>query len=498
MTRIRGLLLCACAALACAGAHGAAAGLEVGVTEDAGKADGGAAFFATLSDVGLKANRVSINWDPAHQTTISGQAQLAAWLPKAQVSGTRVVFAVAPHDAKDFNSSAGAKTQFVDFVRKLAQTFPTVKDYVIGNEPNQPLFQLPQFAPNGKAVSAAAYLPVLAGSYDALKAVNPTITVIGVGLSPRGNDLPFAKSNISRSPVRFLHDLGVAYRASKRTTPLMDEFAFHPYPARNSDAPDVGYVWPNAGLPNLDRIKQALWDAFHGTAQPTVAEPRKTFARPLKLDLDEVGWQVAIQPALVGLYFGAETPNLVPVSEQTQADYYREVITSVECDPAVRMLSFFHLSDELDLGRWQSGLIRADGSKRPSYDAVRQTIAQTHESHQHRRPPARRVGEAEEAVPAQAQAVELHRGSGRGGVVQGGDLQGRAAQGRDREAPADGAPEAAAQCQGDDQGQVEGRISSGAKAEGRDLRVRHSNDRHHELAALHRLREQAVSRRPTA
>jgi len=378
MTRIRGLLLCACAALACAGAHGAAAGLEVGVTEDAGKADGGAAFFATLSDVGLKANRVSINWDPAHQTTISGQAQLAAWLPKAQVSGTRVVFAVAPHDAKDFNSSAGAKTQFVDFVRKLAQTFPTVKDYVIGNEPNQPLFQLPQFAPNGKAVSAAAYLPVLAGSYDALKAVNPTITVIGVGLSPRGNDLPFAKSNISRSPVRFLHDLGVAYRASKRTTPLMDEFAFHPYPARNSDAPDVGYVWPNAGLPNLDRIKQALWDAFHGTAQPTVAEPRKTFARPLKLDLDEVGWQVAIQPALVGLYFGAETPNLVPVSEQTQADYYREVITSVECDPAVRMLSFFHLSDELDLGRWQSGLIRADGSKRPSYDAVKQTIAQTH------------------------------------------------------------------------------------------------------------------------
>ena len=34
------------------------------MTEDAGKTgDGGATFFATLNDVGLKVNRVSINWD---------------------------------------------------------------------------------------------------------------------------------------------------------------------------------------------------------------------------------------------------------------------------------------------------------------------------------------------------------------------------------------------------------------------------------------------------
>jgi hypothetical protein len=44
----------------------------------------------------------------------------------------------------------------------------------------------------------------------------------------------------------------------------------------------------------------------------------------------------------------------------------------------VRILSFFHLVDETDLDRWQSGLERADGSHRPSYDTVKQTIAQTH------------------------------------------------------------------------------------------------------------------------
>jgi hypothetical protein len=143
VTRICRLLLCACAALACAtaGAGAARAGLDVGVTEDAGKTGSGAPFFATLTDVGLKVNRVSINWDPRNPTTIVGQAQIAAWMPQAQVSGTRIVFAVAPLSARDLTASPSARAQFVAFVEKVAKTFPTVKDYVIGNEPNQPRFR---------------------------------------------------------------------------------------------------------------------------------------------------------------------------------------------------------------------------------------------------------------------------------------------------------------------------------------------------------------------
>jgi hypothetical protein len=258
-----------------------------------------------------------------------------------------------------------------------------VKDYVIGNEPNLNRFWQPQFNGKGKPLSAAAYEPVLAGSYDALKAVDTANTVIGVALSPRGNDNPHATSNPSRSPVRYLHDLGAVYRASHRTTPLMDELAFHPYPSRNTDSPTLGYAWPNAGLPNLGRIRQAFWDAFRRTAQPTFAEPGNKFARPLRLDLDEVGWQVAPLPALAGLYYGVETEKTV--SEQTQATYYGNVIRSTECDASVRMLSFFHLVDEPNLDRWQSGLERADGSHRPSYDAVKNTIAQTHGNCQGRR-----------------------------------------------------------------------------------------------------------------
>lgn len=375
LTRISGLFCCAALALMLAGA--AQGSLEVGVTEDAGKTtDGGAAFFASLTDLGLTANRVSILWDAANPTVIQSQADIESWLPQAQAAHVRIIFAVSPLNARGLTDSPAALSQFVAFVQQLAHTFPTVKDYVIGNEPNQPRFWLPQFNPAGKALSAAAYLPVLAQSYDALKAIDPAITVIGVGLSPRGNDQPGASSNPSRSPVRFLHDLGAAYRASERTKPLMDELAFHPYPSSSRDSIATGYVWPNAGVANLDRIKQAVWDAFHGTAQTPFAEAGKTYAHPLMLDLDEVGWQVTILPALASLYFGAETGPTT--DEATQAQIYSDLIKQVACDPSVRMLNFFHLIDELDLNRWQSGLMRGDGSHRPSYDAVKDTIAQTH------------------------------------------------------------------------------------------------------------------------
>jgi hypothetical protein len=363
----------ACAALAVAAA--AHAGLTIGVSEDRGKDTDPASFFATLQDLGLTQNRASIVWDPAQPDVIGGQEQIAQWLPAAQSAGVRIVFSIAPKSARAITDSPNASGQFAAFVSRVAQTFPQVKDYVIGNEPNQPYFWLPQFDTAFKPVAAAAYEPLLAASYDALKAVDPAINVIGIGLSPRGNDNPNAKSNISRSPVRFLRDLGVAYRASHRTKPIMDELAFHPYPAVNTDPPDVGYIWPNAGLPNLDRIKQAAWDAFNGTAQPTFAEPRVPSLQPLRLELDEVGWEVAPLPGLAGLYTGIETKRTV--DETAQADYYRDVIASSECDPTIRSLSFFLLMDEPDLSKWQSGLERIDGSHRPSYDAVKSTLAQT-------------------------------------------------------------------------------------------------------------------------
>src|SRR5205814_2564965 len=117
--------------------------------------------------------------------------------------------------------------------------------------PNQPRFWQPQFSETGADVSGASYEPLLAASYDALKGVDPSITVIGLGLAPRGNDNPFAKDNVSISPVRCLKYVGTAYRASEPNKPLMDELGFHPYPNQKNEPPLKGYPWPKAGIPNL-------------------------------------------------------------------------------------------------------------------------------------------------------------------------------------------------------------------------------------------------------
>jgi hypothetical protein len=373
---VKTLLVACCACVALAFCGSATANVTFGITEDTGALGDPTMFYSTLNDLGASENRISILWDPSQPTTIPNQVALDYWLPQAAISAVRVVLAVSPAHAGDITSSPTRIAEFAAFLRQLATTYPTVKDFVVGNEPNQDRFWQPQFNAREARVSGAAYEPLLAASYDALKSVGPAINVIGVGLSPRGNDNPLSPDNISTSPIRFLHDVGVAYRASKRKKPLMDELGFHPYPNQNNDPPLKGYPWPKAGIPNLDRLKQAVWDAFNGTAQPIFAERGKaTPAKVLTLDLDETGWQVAIPRSLQTLYTGKE--NVIPIDEGTQAQYYPDIVRFVSCDPSVRSLSFFHLVDERDLDRWQSGLMRIDDSKRPSYASVKTAIAQT-------------------------------------------------------------------------------------------------------------------------
>jgi len=308
----------------------ARADVQFGVAEDAGKYadDGGASFFSMLTDLGMTENRIAVFWSPSQPTTIQEKAFLDRSLPQAALRGTRILFSVQPARPADVTATPNGPQQFADYAALLARTYPQVEDFIVGNEPNQPRFWQPQFV-GGKPASAAAYERTLALTYDALKGVDPTIRVIGLGLSPRGNDNPNASSNVSTSPVRFIRELGAAYRASGRTRPIMDQLAFHPYPNPSSadDPLTKGYQWPNAGVPNLGRIKQAFWDAFNGTGQPTFAEagaPSRSlaaFAAPVTFVLDETGWQTAISSSSRAAYTGLE--NSKTVSEATQAGDYR-------------------------------------------------------------------------------------------------------------------------------------------------------------------------------
>ena len=178
--------------------------------------------------------------------------------------------------------------------------------------------------------------------------------------------------------MRFIAALGAAYRQSGRTTPLADVVDVHAYSNINTQPLTRPYQWPQAGAADLDRIKQAWWDAFNGTAQPLFQEtgdptgPNTTYVR---FRIDESGTQVKIDPNKVNptLYSGRE--NVPTVDEATQARYYTDLIDLIKCDPTVGTLDLFHLIDEPLLNGFQSGLLRIDDGRRPSYAAVKKAIA---------------------------------------------------------------------------------------------------------------------------
>jgi hypothetical protein len=354
------------AALTLSGA--AHADATFGVADDAGKyaEDGGIGFFGGMRSIGLTGNRITVQWDASRPMTIVEKPFLDRSLPHAK--GIHVVFALYPMRPDALTASPNGPAQFAAWVQLLARTYPQVKDYTIGNEPNKSYFWRPQFAADGTPVAAATFEPVLAASYDALKAIDPKITVAGVGLSERGNDDARAESNVSTSPIRFIRDLGAAYRASGRTTPIMDELVFHPYPESPGDDLFKSYAWPSAGFGNLDRIKQALWDAFGGTGQPTIETG-------LRLRVGEIGWQTKALPAAARAYTGSET---VPATDEGhQAKVYGELVQRASCDPAISSVYFFGLVDERQLDRWQAALLRANYSAKPSYHIVREWITRT-------------------------------------------------------------------------------------------------------------------------
>ena len=349
----------------------AGAAPRFGAAEDATKyaTDGGASLYTQLRELGMSENRWVVRWNPSDPASIREKGFLDRSLPVAQRAGIRIVLSVYPSEAGGISADPDVRIAlFTAYLQKLARTYPSVTTFIVGNEPNEAYFWQPQLAPDGTQLAAALYERLLAASYDALKAVNPAITVVGAGPSGDGND------TTSTSPVRFLKGLGDAYRASGRTLPLMDQLAFHVYPRANTDDPSRPRDWPSVGPADLDRLEQAVWDAFAGTAQPTFPEgPVAPGAGGLSLMVDEFGWQAAVDAAHASAYYGTE--NVATIGEDEQARIYAALLGQLSCNPVVSDAMVFHLVDESDLSRFQSGLLRADRTRRPSFDSVRAAIA---------------------------------------------------------------------------------------------------------------------------
>jgi hypothetical protein len=253
-------------------------------------------------------------------------------------------------------------TAFAAYTAALAKALPGVRDVIVGNEPNLNLFWQPQFDPAGADVAALDYERLLAQTYDALKAQDAQLNVIGGALAPQGADRPLSRP--THSPTQFIRDLGAAYRASGRTTPIMDAFDIHVYGESSRIPPTLQHPRTTTiGIADYPKLVKLLGDAFDGTGQP---------GSKLPIVYGEYGVETRIPAAKASLYTGHEV--IKPVDEQTQATYYVEAIRAAERQPNVRMLFLFHVVDESRLEGLQSATRYADGSPKSSEAPVQAAL----------------------------------------------------------------------------------------------------------------------------
>jgi hypothetical protein len=320
------------------------------------------AQFDLLSMAGLRAVRITSHWEPGMtEPDAAEQETLQAVAGAASMTGMRVYVSVFNSDYRTTPLTDDARQQFASYTAAIVRKNPTIRDVIIGNEPNLNRFWMPQFRADGTNAAASDYLTLLAQTYDALKQVSPSVRVIGGAISPRGNDKPNG-IRPTHSPTTFIQDMGTAYRQSGRTEPVMDAIAIHPYADNSSTPPSATH--PNTtsiGVADYGKLVDLLGKAFDGTRQR---------GSTLPIVYGEFGVETIIPPDKAGLYSGTEPASVKPVDEATQAAYYREALGLAFCQPTVSAFLFFHAVDERGLPQWQSGMFYADDSPKSSLGAI--------------------------------------------------------------------------------------------------------------------------------
>ena len=343
--------------------------MALGAAEDAVRSPSLVESEAAMSLIrlaGFRAVRVTSTWEPGLSAPTEHEASvLANVAAAAALHGVRVYVSVYHAGSRTTPLTVGARTEFASYVAEIVKANPTLRDVIVGNEPNLNRFWMPQFELDGSGASAPAYLALLAATYDAVDAVAPETMVWGGALAPRGVDKPFTGRD-TISPTRFLREWGEAYLESGRSTPFMDGFAFHPYGTNSSAAVDLPPSDPDhLGLVDQNRLVRLLGRAFDGTAQ---------VGSGLPILYDEYGIESVIPAEKAELYTGSEPATTRPVDESAQAAAYSQALRLAYCQSNVAGVLLFHAQDEPGLLGWQSGLYYPDGTAKASLPAVRDTL----------------------------------------------------------------------------------------------------------------------------
>ena len=354
-------------------------GFFVGFSEDLPRAIGPDAV-TPARELGAKSFRFTLQqWRP-------GQIRVAdsdiADLRDAvrDTAGMRAVLAVYSFGSNTPRTDVD-REQYCAYLRDALTRLPSIRDVVIWNEPNKILFWSPQLPGQGASASPIAYEALLARCYDVLHVAFADVNVIGLALSPTGND-----NAGSHSPGAFIRAVGEAYRASGRTRPLFDTVGHHAYGFTASERPWAKHIGSKVlSQGDWNKLMYNLWLAFDGTAQAIPS------AGGVGIWYMEGGSQTAIDAGKEALYSGAENVAVIPdyaggepeapppAATSAAPDQYTQVRDSIRlaaCQPYVWAYFNFLLFDEPRLAGWQSGAFWSDRTAKDSLPGFAQAISE--------------------------------------------------------------------------------------------------------------------------
>jgi len=326
----------------------AAPGIRYGLHDDAWLRDGPGTLedrLAKLDELGVEIVRYNLRWDtiathrpsaatsdddPAYRwedddavvdglrahgiETLLGLVGTPAWANGGRASN------VAPSSARTFG----------DFAAAAAAHYAWVKRWLVWNEPNQRRWLVP--------TTPAVYVKrLLNPAYASLHAQIAGVQVGGGVTAPRG-----ATGGVS--PVAWLRGMRAAHAR-------LDAYAHNPYPLNpNRESPRAG------GCGHCETISMA-------TLGRLVTEVSRAFGGA-RIWLTEYGYQTNPPDRLLG------------VSPALQARYIGEGAYQSYRSPRVDLLIQFLYRDEPQIARFQSGLVRLNGTRKPAFAAFQLPLAE--------------------------------------------------------------------------------------------------------------------------
>jgi hypothetical protein len=279
--------------------------------------------FATWPDLEPQRGVVAANW-------VASYEQLFRSLP----AGTKVIIDVVDTPRWETGSSnehtpPANPNDYAAFLGALARRWAgRVAAYEIWNEED-----LASWWVGGP--DPAAYARLLKATYPVLKAADPAATVVLGGLT--GNDFPFLQG---------------VYQAGGKGS--FDAVGVHTDTACN-------VLSPYRFLRGADN--RMIPDSFLAYREVHATMLANGDASPIWMT--ETSWRTTAATCSEGVWAGQKPEGVTP---EAQAAYLSQAYHCLKQDPYVQVALWFPIQDD---GPAVSGLVRANGSRKPSFDAMR-------------------------------------------------------------------------------------------------------------------------------